>query len=60
MNALSVELELGILDRQKRDKIINEIIQNIPPENSSSTTINFFAQTYDTLHAELDSLLDLK
>ena len=62
MNCLSVELEIGdeITENKIRKPIINEIIQNLPAENSASTSINFSALTLNTLHAEFDRLLDLK
>ena len=60
INALSVELELNYVKDLMRKSIINQIIQNLPAENSASTTINFFSQTVDTLHDEFDGLLNIK
>ena len=60
MKALAVEQEFDYLSNEMKESIINEIIQSIPAENSASITINFSALTFDTLHAELDGLLDLK
>ena len=59
--ALFVELKLGLdLNKEITKSIIDEIIRNIPAENSTQTTRFFSGQTFDTLHAELDGLMNLK
>ena len=58
--ALSAELELGIIDGEMEKSIIDKIIQKIPAENSTSTTRFFSGQTYDTLHAEFNGLMNLR
>ena len=60
MKALSVELELGRVDKEMRDSIIDEIMQNIPAGNATSTTVTPTAQTFETLHLEFDGLLNLR
>ena len=56
VNALSAELEVGF-EREMKEPILNEVIQNIPPENSTSIAINNFANTMDTLQVEFDGIL---
>ena len=55
MKALSAELEVGF-DKDMREPISDDIIRNIPSENSTSITIPSF-HTIDTLHLEFDGIL---
>ena len=54
--ALSAELEIGYSD-EMRNSILDEIIRNIPAENSISVAINPSARTIDTLQLELHGIL---
>ena len=56
-DALSAEIEYS---EEIEKSIIDKIIQNIPDENSASTTVFLSAQNFNTLHAELDGLLNLR
>ena len=53
--ALSAEQEVGFYDYM-RESILDEIIQNIPSEKSTSITINSSA-TIDTLNLEFNDIL---
>ena len=53
--ALSAELEVGY-SYEKKEPILDEIIRNIPSENSTSITINPSA-TIDTLNLEFNNIL---
>ena len=56
--ALSAELEVGLdFSDEIKEPILDEVIQNIPPENSTSITINPSAHTIDTLQLEFDGIL---
>ena len=57
--ALSVELELGFVDNETKQSIIDKIIRSILAENSTPTTWLTSGQISDTLHAELDGLMNL-
>ena len=43
-----------------KKSIIDDIIQYVPAENSTVTSFYFTPQIADTLHFELDGLLDLR
>ena len=58
--ALSVELELFYIGDETKNDIIDEIIQKIPPQNSTATTCFFSGRNYNTLHEEFDGLLNLR
>ena len=64
MKALSCELEAlinrALINRETIEKIIDEIIQHVPAEN---TTLNFctnLSQVSSTLQLEFDQLLNLQ
>ena len=58
--ALLGELEHGGIRTDVKKSIIDDIIQNLPAENSPSTSFYSNPQIVDTLHLELDGLLDLR
>ena len=62
-DALSVEIEISP-STEIQNLIIDKIIQNAPAENSASTTVfssfKILNKTFNTLHAELDGLLNLR
>ena len=62
MKALSAELEIynGHKARRQSEVLLNEIIQNVPAENSTSNLSNSWNQTSDTLHLEFVELLNLR
>ena len=57
-NALSAELEIGLFLRMiySKQPILDEVIQNIPPENSHSITIGPSTRTIDTLNLEFNEI----
>ena len=58
--ALFAELDFGGIGDGMKKIIIDKILQNIPAENSSPTTRFTSGQISDTLHAELDVLMNLR
>ena len=54
--ALSAELEIGF-DEVMKESIFEEIIQKIPPENSTSIIVYPSGHTVDTLDLEFDDIL---
>ena len=60
VKALSIEMEVDMILDEVKNAITDEIIRNIPAENSTSTTGFFSVHTVDTLHLEFDGLLDLR
>ena len=56
--ALSAELEVGYDKEKMGEPIMNEIIRNIPSEYSTSIAIDHSTHTVDTLHLELDGILN--
>ena len=57
MKALSCELENANADRES---IVDEIIQKVPAENSTSNFCNNLSQVSGTLQLEFDQLLNLQ
>ena len=57
MKALSTELENEYSNKMK-ESILDEIIQLIPAENSTSITVNPSSNTVDTLQLEFGGKLD--
>ena len=59
--ALSYELENGTdTTHSEKSDLLNEILENLPTENSTS---NFFvkrSQAFDTLHLEFVQLLNIR
>ena len=55
--ALSYELERGFVEGDMQNSILDEIIRNIPPENSTSITISY-PHTIDTLCLEFNDILN--
>ena len=60
MKALSCELEIEASDFETAGKIIDEIIQNVPAENSTLNFCTNLSQASGTLQLEFDHLLNLK
>ena len=64
--ALSYELENGISSvtnaetKAGTNALMDEIIQNLPDENSTSNILASWTQASDTLHLEFDQLLNLR
>ena len=57
--ALSSEVEHEEdFKEEKREALFNEILQNIPAENSSSNFYTYLSRASDTLKLEFDQLLD--
>ena len=57
---LSVELENGNLGLDDKMSMFEEILLNVPTENSASNSSAPSSQTADTLHLEFDNLLGLQ
>ena len=54
--ALSIELEKGYLEKEERKAIFDEIMRNLPTENSTSNFSANLSRASGTLHDEFDQL----
>ena len=54
--ALSIELEEVVTERCEKEALFDEIIQNLPTENSTLNFSTNLSQASDTLQDEFDQL----
>ena len=57
---LSIELEREYVDKDDKNALFAEVLQNLPAENSTSNFSINAGQLLDTLEFEFDQLLNLR
>ena len=58
--ALSAELEQGSPDCHQKEILFNEILANVPAENSTTNLFESWTEASDPLQYEFDQLLSLE
>ena len=56
--ALLFELEKGYVTFEQKEAVFDEVLGNLPAENSTSVFFTNLSQVSDTLHNEFDQLLN--
>ena len=58
--ALSIELEEEYLQIEQKVAVFDEIVHNVPAENSTSNIFSRWSQASDDLEFEFDRMLNLQ